>query len=717
MTQIYIEDFELDIYEELSNQLTYSIDDITKLDTKTTSFSKTITLPGTANNNRLFGNIFEVANSNFGNTNSYPNVLYNFNASVSAKARIDIDGMTIIKGVMRLLEVIVDESRIDYEVAVFGELGGFYTKLAAKKLEELDFSAYNHVYNVTNISNSWNNENAGAGYYYPLIDYGNVSPATSPYFSKKSFYFTAFRPALFVREYMDKIITGAGYTWESNFFNSDFFKRLIIPNNQLRLAYKKTQIFSGSPTGDLGGGGVTITNVIPGFFTTSDNITWTYGGTQTFYGQVNLNVFGRWRISNQQTLGNRVVRFVIYKNGLLAASEFVIFGTGQTWIGGLGNAVTWVNFNVTYSFTGGLFTNFSLAQNDTFSIQIESVSGTDAIQVQIQGGSVTLTGQPTFAPAYYGDTLGVTDTIPKGILQKDFFSSIVKMFYLMITEDKLKDKHLRIEPFVDFYDIAPTSYIDWSDRVDRSKPYRIKPMSEITARYYELKYKQDTDYWNDKYKKKWNDTYGNIVYDNKMEFAKDKDGVEVVFASTPLIAYSGTGHDKVFPAIYKLNNGTEEATEHIVRIMTARKVNGITSWKIQSDQTQVLTGIPVTLGTYTSYGYAGHYSAPSSPTYDINFGAPNELFFEIQTGLFGSYGLGNNLFNAFYSSYFAEVTDKDSRLVTYEMKLSPKDIYNLDFSKFIMIDNVLYRLDKIIDYVDGETCKVQLLRVIYNNYY
>jgi hypothetical protein len=715
MTQIYIEGYELDIYEELSNQITYSIDDITRLDTKTTAFSKTITLPGTSNNNRLFGNIFEVANSNFGNSSSNPNVLYNFNASVSANARIDIDGLTIIKGVMRLLEIIVDETTIEYEVAVFGELGGFYTKLAAKKLDELDFSAYNHVYNVTNIANSWNNDNAGSGYYYPLVDYGNVSPATNVFFAKKSFYFTAFRPALFVREYIDKIITGAGYTWESNFFNSDFFKRLIIPNNQSRLQYKKTQIFSGSPTGDLGGGGVTITNTIPGFFTTSDNITWTYNGTQTFQGQVNLTIAGRWRISNQTILGNRKVAFVIYRNGVTYASELIIFGGGTTVIGGIGNSNSWVNFGFSYSFTP-LFSPFTLATNDTWSLQIVSVSGTDAIQIQIQSGSISLTGVPTYAPAYYGDNIGVTDTIPKNVLQKDFFSSIVKMFYLMITEDKLKDRHLKIEPFVDYYNISPSSYLDWTDKVDRSKPYRIKPMSEITARYYELKYKQDNDYWNEKYKKKWNDTYGNIVYDNKMEFAKDKDGIEVIFASTPLVGYSGTGQDKVFPAIYKLNNGAEESTEHIIRILTARKVTGKTSWAIRSDQTQPLTGIPITLLSTTEYGYAGHYDAPSSTQYDINFGAPNEMYYDVSYSIFSS-GVSNNLFNLYYSTYFAEVTDKDSRLVTYEMKLTPKDIYNLDFSRFIMIDNVLYRLDKIIDYVDGETCKVQLLRVIYNNYY
>ena len=78
--------------------------------------------------------------------------------------------------------------------------------------------------------------------------------------------------------------------------------------------------------------------------------------------------------------------------------------------------------------------------------------------------------------------------------------------------------------------------------------------------------------------------------------------------------------------------------------------------------------------------------------------------------------MGNNLFNTFYSSYLAEITDKDSRLVTAKFKLNDTDIFNLDFSKFIYLDGVLYRLSRVVDYTPGEVCTVELLRVIYTTY-
>jgi hypothetical protein len=62
----------------------------------------------------------------------------------------------------------------------------------------------------------------------------------------------------------------------------------------------------------------------------------------------------------------------------------------------------------------------------------------------------------------------------------------------------------------------------------------------------------------------------------------------------------------------------------------------------------------------------------------------------------------------------AEITDKNSRLLTCNLKLSDTDIYNLNFASFKYIDGGLYRLTKLIDYTPeaNETTKAELLRVI-----
>jgi hypothetical protein len=704
MTRIFIEDNELDINANFSQMINYSIDDLNNLDSKTTSFTKTIVLPGTSKNNRLLGNIFEFANSNY-TVDSAPNFGYNFNASKSAKARIEVNGLQVLKGTLRLLEIIIDGEFIEYEVALFGELGGFFSKLGANKLTDLDFSAYNHTYNYTNIVNSWDNANGGQGYYYPLIDYGNTSPATDTNFFKKSFFFTAFRPAFFVKEYINKIITNAGYIWESNFFNTNFFKRLIIPNNQVRLKYNREQIFESSVTPNA----LTLTtyqylnhsNIVNDLFTNSANQTFTYTPAQAFSGVFNVNLSGTYKVRNQVAslpLCYAYATLEIYKNNVLAFRDTnKRFGGFATTIG--------LSVEPSYRFTlrfPRIPVTFNTGDSWYMLLRIYDTNGAD-LDVTLNNSNVNiLTDNPILVSAQYDDFLLVNGSLPQNVLQKDFFASILKMFNLMVTEDKFTDKKLVIEPYVDFYDTDRTTYQDWSNKVDRSQVIKIKPMSEINARYYDIKFKQDADYFNEQYRKKYVEGYGDYRFDNQLEFAKDTSTTEVIFSATPLIGYSD--NDKIFPAIYKLNNYTEEMIEHNIRIMQAKKITGRTAYNIYLNDYTVLT-------SPTAYGYAGHLDDPYNAGADLNFGVPKEINFTLASGL-----LSNNLYNTYYSPYFAEITDKDSRLITCKMKLTERDINTLDFTRFIWVDGVLYRLYKIVDYSESELCEVQLLRVIYTTY-
>jgi hypothetical protein len=60
--------------------------------------------------------------------------------------------------------------------------------------------------------------------------------------------------------------------------------------------------------------------------------------------------------------------------------------------------------------------------------------------------------------------------------------------------------------------------------------------------------------------------------------------------------------------------------------------------------------------------------------------------------------LNRGQFNVYWSGYMAEITDKDSKLLTGKFYLTPKDIFDLDFSRFVYVDGVLFRINKIVDY-------------------
>lgn len=684
-TEIYIEDNRLDLYKDISAEFTYNIDDVKDFSSRNTNFSKTIVIPGNATNNKLFGHIFEFGSANFYNSTG-TNVGYNFNAAKSAACVVYVDKIQLFKGVIRLLEIIVDNGSIEYECAVFGELGGFVSSVGNKKLEELDFSTYNHEWSVTNITGSWNNVSGGT-YFYPLIDYGQVST------NKNHYQYQALRPALYVKEYIDKIITGAGYTYESTFFGTNLFKRLVVPNNQKELASYADTAFDADATiktytGTASGIGYnfglefgTITQA--GSFTSSlSNTKFTYTGATTIYTTLALTFTAIWNSSISGAV-------VLKKNGTEIRRQSV----------GSGGA-----FNY---FTASFTEPITFATNDYFEIRFEaSTAGSVAYTLTTQTGSIVLNLSGTqLVPLNLGETVKINDTIPRGIFQKDFFASIVKMFNLYVTESTDKVKHLKIEPYIDYYNF--TNQLDWTNKIDRSKPFRIKPMSELNGRYFEYKYKSDSDFYNEDYSKKFGQGYGDFIEDTGYEFANDKQTAEVIFAATPLIGYAGD--DKVVSVIYKKSNTqhteSEDKMDSVIRILQVKKITGVTSWKIENGTSNIWND--------TYYGYGGHLDDPDAPAADLNFGVPKEINFTLVTAYPSA-----NLFNGYWSDYVAEISDKDSKLLTCNVRLTDLDIYNLDFSKPIWIDGSLWRLNKISDYnpMNEDTTKCEFLKVIEKTY-
>ena len=712
ITEIYIEDNRLDLSKDLSSEFTYAIDDIQDFSARNTNYSKTIILPGNAINNKLFGHIFEFSSSNFYDSTA-DNVGYNFNASKAANCVIYVDKIQVFKGIIRLLEITIDRGSIEYECVVFGELGGFVTALNNHKLEDLDFSAYNHQWNETNITASWEQASgttaSGMGYYYPLIDYGQVHT------NKKHWSYKAFRPALFVREYLDKIITGTGYTYEAPFFDTNLFKRLVIPNNQKFLSNSSDISFygtfeniqrshTGSPTPRPL---LAIYDIInAGYFTASNGLTrFTYTGSQ------NLTIAFEWDIIGE--VDDRA-NITVLKNGV--DSGAVIFFENQ--------------FNIQDYLT----TYITLAQNDyiEFRLDWEGWATGDSVYLTTEQFEVKFKTSSTQAvPLNYNETIFISNTIPKGIFQREFVSSIIKMFNLYVVEDSTKEKHLKIIPYIDFYtttanflqvndleeellinntdllllDDYSASHLDWTAKIDRSKPFKLKPMSELNGRFFEFKYKSDVDYYNEDYAKHYAQGYGDHIEDTGYEFANDKQTSEVIFSSTVLVGYAND--DKVYPTILKLTNSTsntptEDPIDHNIRIMQVRKITGVSPWDMKGNTGNLLTNL-------TYYGYGGHLDDPDAPTADINFGTPKEIYFSLSVGYPSA-----NLFNGFWSDYVAEITDKDSKLLTCNVYLKITDIYGLDFSKLIFIDGALWRLNKVIDYnpTNPESTKCEFLRVI-----
>ncbi len=685
MFELFIEGQFIDVNPTFSTLLTLAIDDIKDFGAKNTTFSKTIVVPGTKRNNINLGNIYRPTGSNSYDP-AQPNIGANFNAAMGATAYIFSGNMQIFKGIARLMEVIDDDGFIEYELVVFGELGGFVAKLGNKKLEDLDFAAYNMTYSLANIVASWDNT-PGSGVYFPLIDYGTYSTG------KHDWSYRTFRPALYAKEYIDKIFAAAGYTYDCAEFNTARFKTLVHPYNRKALTRVSATAFDVSP---YIGSSTPLANPIYypfptqttlGSFTSNvANNRFTYGGGTALTGTLQLTLNGTY--SKDMYAGS--MRITVYKNYGIA---------GQATIG-------------QYTFGANTF-NGSYACNIT--APGTTFSSGDYLEVHVTGpktpmlgytftvasGQMTITSSSALdVQINLGEPLVVNNTLPRNVLQTEYLSSILKLFNMYVFADYDNEYNLKIQPFIDFYYLAPT--VDWSNKVDRSKPLKYKPMGELNSRFYEFNFKEDGDFYNDLYKKRYNKNYGSYIYDSEYEFVNESTTVELIFSGTPIVGYSG--EDKAYSTILKqTGSGTivEENVDSNIRILQTKKITGVSSWDIKNGAT--------VLGSYTVYGYAGHFDDPDAPADDIQFGVPEELFYTLATG-----ALNVNQFNVYWSTYMAEITDKDSRLLKCTLHLYSKDIYRLNFATLIYIDGCLYRINKIADFnaTNEDTCEGEFLKVI-----
>jgi len=218
--KLIIEGTTVPLPDGISTELIYSIQDLEQPDKRKASFSRNFTLPESKELNEVFNFIFEV------NSDS------TFNPNNKADAIYFVDGVPTFRGYIQLTNIVkIDNSRIEYQVILVGELGNIFVEMGNEFVDDtnMNWDDFDHAFSLADFILTWDTSyidngvvtpySSGSGYIYPLLRYGgNIEE------SKYDVY-----PAAFTKEYVDRIFAAAGYTYTSSFFTSRFFKKLIIP--------------------------------------------------------------------------------------------------------------------------------------------------------------------------------------------------------------------------------------------------------------------------------------------------------------------------------------------------------------------------------------------------------------------------------------------------------------------------------------------------------
>jgi hypothetical protein len=286
------------------------------------------------------------------------------------------------------------------------------------------------------------------------------------------------------------------------------------------------------------------------------------------------------------------------------------------------------------------------------------------------------------SPYVEGDSVDMYSAIPEKIKQRDFLTSIVKMFNLYMIPDSNDLKNIIIETREDFY---TTDIEDWSSKLDYSKEHNLTPTSVTNKQQYTFTYKQDADYYNKKYEASWQEIYGNrnVYLDN--DFNKSEHKTELIFSPTPLVGQ--LDNDRVVSTIIAVDATLQQKTvKSNIRILYYGGMKpSVVSWIHSSYDVGIWRG---------TYPYSGHFSDPYNPVLDINFGLPREIYYD---NTYGSVNVTNaNLYNTYHRKQLEQITDKDSKIFKGYFLLNPVDIANLSFRSTYFFDNEYWILNKVM---------------------
>jgi hypothetical protein len=689
-TQIFLEGVALDLDRNVDIDFTYSITDISDFEKRTTTYSKTIVLPGTAHNNFLLGNYFDF-NINNDYSNLIDNVGVNFNPLKKAFAKVTLDNVEVFVGVLRLLEITSKSGEIQYQCALFGSLGGLFTALGDTLLTDLDLSDLDHTYNISTITNSWDTTDLVAdGFVYPSANYGiGVNPTETVYDVKN------FRPAVSVKRVFDEIISQAGYTYQGDFWDTNNLDKLIIQNGEEKFSAFYDQLANVSFASSTGGGisfdsstlnGLVIDNTTGGLKRIKNTSGDTLSVRLTFSLEItnNLAIFDYLEFQTQVRNDSSIFDVISYQN------TNVIFGPGT------GTTSTYTfSFDVVLQNGDGV--NFIASGYGL----IGAASGTFIITTN---SNVTINAKTSASkiPAIYNTTILGASIVPEGIKQSDFIKSIINLLNLYIIQDPDNEFDLTFIPYNEFY---TNEIIDWTDKKDLAKGFSIKGSNEFIPKSYSFRYKDDNDFYCKSYKNRYTSNYGDLKYDTQNQFSKDDTPIELPFSLAPVV---NTGNStRLMAQLYDINtDGSYKQVKCNPKLsFWGGKKFGTTTYSILNGATVLASGLD-------EYGYAGHiynpFTTSSGLLWDLCFNPPREIYFNI-----GTYPT-LNLYHFYYKQFIDSQNNKDTKLVTLYLLLNAVDIMNLSFRKYVRMDNGIYYLNKIDGYnpLGNELTKVELLRLV-----
>ena len=717
MVRIQLSTGYLDVKEGTSFPLNFSIGDIRDISKRTGNFSKTITLVGNSNNNNLLNHYYDV-NIQAGT----------FNINQLTSCDVIQDGIPVMtNATLQLINIKKSqltsayEQMVEYEVLIKEDRGTFFTDISNKYLNDIDFSDLDHYVDAQVVIDTFG-YSVTDGYKYVM-----------PYNIDNQYQLNWFKPAIYAKNYFDRIFATAGYSYTWDGLVDAKFDKLLIPYNGDQnivdwndvyveaeisgFSYTKSYAPSMQQIGffdfvvepwteisDPGGLFGNASYSTPQWIGAGSGESYIWEVTVTGTVQlenicpVNLHIQGGFKRAYVPYFDIRVNAF--HNIRCLSSSGLIVQYTQA-------NPFPANSLSSTYSFTevftlsattdgstaGGIDVNDvqtifggvrSHVINPDGTIQfVGPVSttwvtnsfgtSTGAPEVTVNISSASLTIRPSDNIPLNSGVTTMNNFIPEKIKQSDFIKSIFMMYNLYATANPNNQNNLILISRDEYYDAGKA--VDWTNKLMKDKEQSMIFIPELNNKKLRLTYKADTDSPNTVYTGITNEIYGQVEVTFDNEYVKGIDVKELIFSPTPV-------QPTIFGAFLPLLNGAAPKTN--IRILFDN--GGVTA------QDVIINSGYDTVTSTNKYPYLSHFGGddPFNPIFDINFAPAQYYYYQV------AQNTNNNLYNKYWRRTVAQING--GKLLTAYFLLNEVDIQLMELNDKIRIDNSWWSINKVIDY-------------------
>lgn len=759
----------LDLYGDIPIKINKSFAELQDISKRNSDYSIGLQLPGSKKNNKFFESFFNVDVA----------TLY-FNAITRVPCSVLLNDQTYFNGYMRLNKIGVLNSKVEYDVTLYSTIGDLFGKIGNNLLKDLDYNdiqyGTNHEFSKS-IVQTWGDYNPYSfdepfKYFYPIIHNGyeysgdtvNLSGATSGstrlytttiasgYTSNAAAYAAGvkryrinspqdglldnqLKPALNIKNILQLMFKNYGYTIDSDFFNTPWFKMLYMygyfSSDATKFSYKTP-----------------VPQLIP-------------------LEGVDVLLVETFKDTSEYPCGTQYIRtdrtYTIYvvKKGTgtpCLCTEDIGVGLDFETFPCTGPSFAYTQVvtipanatGTTYSWTSNQYVDcgfgcpYSLEYTQNFGFNQSASNVTLSTQSLSYLPSLPNTTQ------FYkdGDFVDFSLVIDQNIKQIDFLSSIAKKFNLVFVTDPNVPNVIKIEPYS--YYIGTGNIYDWTNKLSYDKGFTVEPALNYVESELLLTDAEDGDYGNKNFKDLNNRLYGeNRVY-NPTDFKSQSKKIDTIFSAellrqwdTPDTAPNGNvklplGINYAASSASQSSGDTQKVNWQYKGIKTKPKMfylvgnfnpflDTLGEALFYTGGTSVLTNqfyIAASDGSNPS----GKFNAPIiSHTMPIGNPDDNKINNDTICNLFNSEqptDIGvvpfdvyteNDAYLLFYQNRIDNLYNKDTRFINGYFDLKLSDIQNLRANDIIKINQQYFTWNKIVDFnlTNPELTKVELVQ--YNN--